>query len=276
MFKFRKLCCCFISSDGQNQDTSQDSHPIELKDQKMSSSYNKNINITTEEIIKLTLTILDTVHMIIGTQYEILPQGLINTKRLVKDGCVYAGSTEKQGRLVINDIILSEKEKGVGKRHFLIQYNKEKACFFIKDMGEGLGTFIRIEKPIKLVSAYIFSFGDSHMVVHIENTLLTLKFIEGPKVDFKNTYTPDMSPIRIGRMNECTIKFDDSSLSRCHCMIYYEDGWMMQDGDGMKPSTNGNWLFVENFFEVFDGMKFKVGETLFKAEICSDLNAVSE
>lgn len=128
--------------------------------------------------------------MIIGTQYEILPHGLACAKRLVKDGCVYAGSTEKQGRLVINDIILSENEKGVGKRHFLIQYNKgrfyiEKASFFIKDMGEGLGTFIRIEKPIKLISAYIFSFGDSHMIVHIENTLLTLKFIEGPKVDFK-------------------------------------------------------------------------------------------
>jgi hypothetical protein len=195
MFKFRRLCvkhkqCCFISSDGQNQDTSQDSHPIELKDQKLSSNYNRNINVTTEEVLKLTLTIVDTVHMVVGTQYEILPHGLACAKRLVKDGCVYAGSAEKQGRLVINDIILPENEKGVGKRHFLIQYNKgrfyiEKASFFIKDMGEGLGTFIRIEKPIKLIPAYIFSFGDSHMIVHIENTLLTLKFIEGPKVDFK-------------------------------------------------------------------------------------------
>lgn len=146
--------------------------------------------MTSEEILKLTLTVSDTTHMILGSQYEIFPWGLKTQIRNVRDGCVYAGSSEKQGRLTINDIILPEKEKGVGKRHFMIQYNKgrkhiEKSLYQIKDMGEGLGTFVRIEKPIKLRSSYIFSFGDSHMIVHIEGQLLTLKFIEGPKIDFK-------------------------------------------------------------------------------------------
>ena len=58
-------------------------------------------------------------------------------------------------------------------------------------------------------------------------------------------------------------------------MLYYEDSWMITDGDGEKPSTNGTWLFADHFFEVFDGMSFKVGETLFKAQITSDVANVS-
>lgn len=52
-------------------------------------------------------------------------------------------------------------------------------------MGEGMGTFIRIEKPIKLKNSYIISFGDSHMMITLENSMLSLRFIEGPKLDFK-------------------------------------------------------------------------------------------
>lgn len=50
-------------------------------------------------------------------------------------------------------------------------------------MGEGLGTFIRIEDPIKLHSSYVFAYGDSHMVAYIEKETLKLKFIQGPKTD---------------------------------------------------------------------------------------------
>ena len=46
-------------------------------------------------------------------------------------------------------------------------------------------------------------------------------------------------------------------------MLEYNGFWFIKDGDGDKLSTNGTWLFAENFFEMFDGMVFKVGETLF-------------
>lgn len=52
-------------------------------------------------------------------------------------------------------------------------------------MGEGMGTFIRVDFPIKLKSSYIVSFGDSHMIVQLDKEVLTLRFIEGPKTDFK-------------------------------------------------------------------------------------------
>ena len=50
-------------------------------------------------------------------------------------------------------------------------------------------------------------------------------------------------------------------------MMTYDNEWFIQDGDGIKISTNGTWLFVEDFFQVFDGMMFKAGETLFRADI---------
>ena len=53
--------------------------------------------------------------------------------------------------------------------------------------------------------------------------------------------------------------------------MVYKDNWIIVDGDGEKPSTNGTWLFAEQFFEMFDGMVFKVGETLIKAQITTDL-----
>jgi hypothetical protein len=127
MFKFRRFCvrlmkCCFVSSENTPSDMDLDQKTVGMKDH----SIQKHINTTTSEVSKLTLIILDTVHMIVGAEYEITPQGLKSSKRSLKDGCVYAGSVERQGRVVLNDIILPEREKGVGKRHFMIQYNRGK------------------------------------------------------------------------------------------------------------------------------------------------------
>ena len=42
---------------------------------------------------------------------------------------------------------------------------------------------------------------------------------------------------------------------------------MIYDGDGAKPSTNGTWLFADDYYEVLDGTVFKAAETLFKITI---------
>jgi len=71
--------------------------------------------------------------------------------------------------------------------------------------------------------------------------------------------------ILIGRMPSCSIKFDDNQLSRLQCTIECVDGnWILKDGDGMKSSTNGTWLFVDELFKIYDGMVFKAGQTLFR------------
>lgn len=89
---------------------------------------------------------------------------------------------------------------------------------------------------------------------------IQLKFLDGPKIDkifgFKDSY----GTIKIGRMSDCDIKFEDNGLSRCQCIIMNVNGaWILKDGNGEKQSTNGTWLFVDDLFKIYDGMTFKAG-----------------
>ena len=68
-------------------------------------------------------------------------------------------------------------------------------------MGDGSGTFIRIDnqKDLILKHGFIISFGDSHMVVQFSSEMveatqkvaqkITLKFLDGPKIDKEFTFT---------------------------------------------------------------------------------------
>ena len=46
------------------------------------------------------------------------------------------------------------------------------------------------------------------------NSKIQVKFLDGPKTDQTFTFAEGSGPIRIGRMTNCDIKFDDNSLSR--------------------------------------------------------------
>ena len=39
---------------------------------------------------------------------------------------------------------------------------------------------------------------------------------------------------------------------------------MLEDGDGRKPSTNGTWVYTEDYLSVSNPMVFKVGSSLFE------------
>jgi hypothetical protein len=44
----------------------------------------------------------------------------------------------------------------VGRRHFMIGYNMNSKSYYIKDSGEGSGTFIRIDKPLVIYFRFRF------------------------------------------------------------------------------------------------------------------------
>ena len=56
---------------------------------------------------------------------------------------------------------------GIGQRHLVIKYNQMDRRYYLRDLGDGSGTFIRVdnEKDLILKHGFIVSFGDSHMVV---------------------------------------------------------------------------------------------------------------
>ena len=203
-----------------------------------------------------------------GQMLRINAYGLEGSLRSKKDGITYIGSEAAGGK---NDFAIPQ-DASLGRKHLMIKYNPSTCKYYLKDLGDGSGTFARIDIPILLKHGYIISFGESHMVVHLTgeaaHPTLTVKFLDGPKADQSFSYTPMDKPVLVGRMTDCHIKFDDNSLSRYQCsLLFVEDkGWFVMDGDGKKCSTNGTWLFVDELFEIFNNMVFKAGQTLFQAQ----------
>jgi pSer/pThr/pTyr-binding forkhead associated (FHA) protein len=105
------------------------------------------------------------------------------------DGCVLVGSQEFVGgsEEVYNDVVLEGEE--IGRRHFLIKYNQETTRYYLRDLGDGNGTFVRLDDPLQLKTGYIISFGDNHMFIQIYEdhqakvSKLEIKFLDGPKTD---------------------------------------------------------------------------------------------
>jgi len=209
---------------------------------------------------RLLLTITEAQSLPVGEVLEIHPKGLLSSAIARRDGRTYAGYDHSYC-----DIVLPKDEFGIGSVHFVIEYNAANCQYLIKDEGDGTGTFVKLSDPLPLQSYYILSFGSTHMTVIVEETKLTVKFIEGPKAGQSYVYSNLKEVVRIGRMQDCSIKFDDTSLSRYQCSIRYlnNTGWTVIDGDGSKPSTNGTWLFLDDYFAIETGMTFKAGMTLF-------------
>ncbi len=49
----------------------------------------------------------------------------------------------------------------------MIKFSNEWNSYMLKDLGEGTGTFIRVERDFMLKNGHIVSFGENHMVVGI-------------------------------------------------------------------------------------------------------------
>lgn len=59
-----------------------------------------------------------------GTNLKINAQGMLQSKRNKKDGCVIFGcvGSNDHGE-VINDFVIPQEDQGIGKRHMMIKYN---------------------------------------------------------------------------------------------------------------------------------------------------------
>ena len=136
-----------------------------------------------EKASLLRLTILESKSYNSETIFEINACGYPKSKRKANDGRVYVGTKDLnvETQEAVNDILFSLGEIGMGNRHFVIEYSIESKNYYIRDSGEGTGTFIQIDKSITLQNEYVISYGSYHMFVAITNeNQLILKFIDGP------------------------------------------------------------------------------------------------
>ena len=165
--------------------------------------------------------------------------------------------------------------------------------YYLKDLGHGFGTFIKIIKWTELKNNFLLSIGENYIVFtlgveedmliseHMSNkedeefnNLINLKIFSGNIRHGKLSFNPKQSPFIIGRSPECDVIIDDSMLSIFHCTIkFMENKWYIIDGildrkkkNKFKNSTNGSWKYAFEDNLITNGMIFKANHNLF---ICS-------
>jgi hypothetical protein len=146
---------------------------------------------------------------------------------------------------------------------------------------------VKISEPIEIKNNFLLSIGENFIVITfgLENDMLLSEknntendeiyknfinlniFSENIKHGNIN-FSPNQSPISIGRSPECDIIINDNMLSRFHCFIEYKNGkWYVTDGyiegNFNKKSTNGTWIYAFDDILVKNGMTFKANKNIF-------------
>ena len=167
--------------------------------------------------------------------------------------------------------------------------------YYLKDLGHGFGTFIKITDWSEIKNNFLLNIGDNYIVFTLGleedmiinehtsnneneeyNNLINLKIFSGNIRHGKLSFNPKQSPFIIGRSPDCDVIIDDNMLSRFHCTLKFIDTkWYIIDGtidknkNKVKPSTNGSWKYAFEETLITNGMTFKANHNLF---ICSFSN----
>jgi hypothetical protein len=234
-----------------------------------------------KEKLCLDLELLNSWNLPIGLQLHIDQYGLKNSIRNEKDGITYFGFQTEED-LTSNpyiDYLLGPKdqeydEQFIGK-HFQIRFDRDTKKYYIKDLGNGFGTFIKLINELKLKDNLLINIGETYMVFSFINeneNHLMIKIFTGDEQC--NTYTfnsENQTCVIIGRDSSlCDVIIEDKMLSRIHCYINYKEnnndkGWFIKDGDTKgKKSTNYTWFYSAEETLIYDKMIFKTNHNLFK------------
>ena len=231
---------------------------------------------------------------------EIDPLGYSNSKRK-KDGLTYFGYAKKEEEngldIILQPVdneILDDKYFG---RHFQIKFNPDDLKYYLKDLGHGFGTFIKILDWIEIKNNNLINIGDNYLVFsiglengnainenyiiknnNIENgSILNVKIFSSNSKIKSLVFTPSDSPFTIGRKQENAIFIEDNMLSRIHSTIKYKNKkWYIRDGyiinnnnnnEEVKKSTNGTWIYAFEDTIIKDKMTFKASHYLFDCNL---------
>ena len=242
----------------------------------------KNEKESEKEKLCLDLEILNSWNLPIGLQLHIDQYGLKNSIRNEKDSITYFGyqTEEELNTNVYIDYLLGPKdqeydEQFMGK-HFQIRYDWNTKKYYIKDLGNGFGTFIKLINETKIKDNLLINIGETYIVFSFsdenENELM-IKLFTGDEQCNTYIFNSDNQPcIIIGRDSSlCDIIVEDKMLSRQHCCINYkenenhEKGWYIKDGNMKgKKSTNDTWFYSAEETLIYDKMIFKTNHILFK------------
>ena len=128
--------------------------------------------------IKWQIIEAGTCQSFIGRVLTINPQGLLESKRRVFDGVSYFGSIDKNSEEEVNDFTLPEECGGLTPKHFKIFYKKDENEYYLQDLEEDVGTFLKVENYLVILNLFqivqngdMYSFGNFHLIVNFNNSI---------------------------------------------------------------------------------------------------------
>ena len=129
--------------------------------------------------------------------------------------------------------------------------------------------------------------GDLDFKTTEQNANLKLKIFGGPSAGEVYYYSSSAlsKDIVIGRTPDCDIRINDKLLSKSQASIRFaeqrlleggmagaQQTWVLSDGFQGKPSTNGTWLYLNEDFQMHEGMIFKANQTIFSVSLKTQVN----
>jgi hypothetical protein len=204
MHKFRILidCCCKPSGeDDENSPTKNVATTNLTQSAEISSMKLEQDNSG----LILHLAIVEGTSVPMGTVLRFTPTGLDGGLRGMKDGITFIGSVKSIKGSIANDFVIEEPGEKIGKRNTMIKFDMTLKHYVIKDMGEGSGTFAKIDGllPLHDDRSQVITFGDTHLTLKPTGTTLTVRGVGVHAADQFYTFEPINSPILIGRMVDC-------------------------------------------------------------------------
>lgn len=260
MAKFKLFFCCLSPQEPEPIHTPASSFP--------DLSFATPPTPTPTPQPSLTLQVIESPILPLNSCIEVTSSGLEFGRRGVKDGCAYFGSAIMRTKSPGNDYVWPNTEEGLGGQHFAIRFDPSARQFLLKDMGEGNGTFLRVQNWSLIPTKSIISFENSHTLVEIlSENRLKVHFIEGPLANECFVFSPKDRCIFLGRMADCRIYLAESQSRYCAAFKHTRLGWEVGDGDGSRGSLCGVWIFVESEQKLRDTCEFKAGQTRFRVEV---------
>ena len=271
-----------INSKQNSKDMSSNG---KIKIKKDLFNINARSNDENYKYTNLDLEVINSWNLPKGLKLHINKDKLENSLRRANDGKIYFGfeedinnclNGEKNSKI---DYILMPKDNEYDDKfigiHFMIKYDENEQKYYIKDLGSGYGTFIKLVSPLEIITNLLINIGDTYIVFTLdeENDDINLKLFTGDEQSETYNFSKDNKIIIIGRDKSSDICIEDKLLSRKQCYIYYQDNenlqgknkWFIVDGDiNGKKSTNDTWMYTFKDNLIYDQMVFKTNHNLFK------------
>ena len=251
----------------------------------------------------LEITVIGSQSMSFSTKIKIDKMGLIGKSlRNIKSNITYFGFIEDLSLNNENnensiDYLIPQKKfedeetdsvKFIG-RFFRIYFNTKNLNYYLRDLGNCLGTYVKVKESIILKNEDMINVGDTYLIFNFENDksknntnndIINIQIAELNKnnesQNRKFSFNSSKKIIRIGRKKyNNDIELNDHLVSKVNCNIQYDEknGWKIKDGNEIitetgenkiTNSTNGTWILAIDDFLIYDNMIFKSNLNLFR------------